>query len=73
MSASGLPLEATTVRGVRLKYAYEDAVRLADDLAKCDLFTSAEQVRAVALVALEALTEEEGARCGEAPLFSVRV
>jgi hypothetical protein len=68
-----LPIQATTVHGVRLKYAAEDAIRLAADLAKCELFTCSEQVRAVALVAWEALLEEEGARCGDAPLFSVRV
>lgn len=68
-----MSLEATTVRGVRLKYASEDAMRLADDLSRASLFECAETVRAVALVCLEELEKEGVEGAALHPFFSVRV
>lgn len=65
--------ESTTGRSVRLKYAAEDALSLAEDLASAELFTCAEQARAIALVCLEARDVEEGRDAATPHLHSVKV
>lgn len=65
--------DSTTGRSVFLKYVAEDALRLADDLSGVELFSCAENVRAIALVALEERDREEAASAANRLLHSVRV
>lgn len=64
--------ESTTVRSVRLKYAAEDAIRLADELVTCGLYDLAGAARAIGVGAMDARMEEEGRGAAAPSLFSVK-
>lgn len=68
-----MPIDATSIRSVRLKYAAEDAIRLADELVKCEMYAQAALARSIGVAALDALTEQEGSGAAASLLFSVKV
>lgn len=68
-----MPDESTTGRSVRLKYAAEDALSLAEDLASVELFPAAEMARAIALACMEARDVEEGRDAVASLSYSLRV
>lgn len=68
-----MPMEATTVRGVRLKYAAEDALELANDLATAGMFRCAELARAIALDCMTERDREDGRDAAAPAPCSLRV